>query len=122
MGKSSEVVRSTSTPSVNDGEMLHVAEEKHRDTDIALDFVERHEGFTYTSEQERAVVRKIDVWLMPLVRLHSFSVCLTRLLTGLQMFASYCLQYMDKSVMAQAAIYDLVSDLKLVGQDYSWCS
>ena len=29
---------------------------------------------------------------------------------------------MDKSVMAQSAIYDLEIDLHLVGQDYSWCS
>ncbi|KAH8664252.1 allantoate permease [Xylariales sp. PMI_506] len=29
---------------------------------------------------------------------------------------------MDKSVMAQSAIYDLQSSLGLVGQQYSWCS
>ncbi|KAH8895229.1 allantoate permease [Thozetella sp. PMI_491] len=29
---------------------------------------------------------------------------------------------MDKSVLPQAAIYGLLDDLHLVGQDYSWCS
>lgn len=41
---------------------------------------------------------------------------------ALQMFTSYMIQYMDKSVMGQAAIYDLITDLGLVGQQYSWCS
>lgn len=38
------------------------------------------------------------------------------------MIISYTIQFMDKSVMAQAAVYDLLTDLKLVGQQYSWCS
>src|SRR5687767_14728830 len=38
------------------------------------------------------------------------------------MFTSYMIQYMDKSVLGQAAIYDLITDLGLVGQQYSWCS
>lgn len=38
------------------------------------------------------------------------------------MVVSYTIQYMDKSVMAQSAIYDLQKDLHLEKQDYSWCS
>ena len=67
MGKSAEVVRSASAPSLGHGDVMPISAEKHREADVALDFVERHEGFTYTKEQERAVVRKIDMWLMPLV-------------------------------------------------------
>lgn len=39
-----------------------------------------------------------------------------------QMLVSYMLQYMDKGVMAQAAVYDIIPSLGLKGQDYSWCS
>lgn len=48
----------------------------NKHADAALDFVEQHEGFSYTREEERALVRKIDWVLMPLVRemLHSRGV------------------------------------------------
>ena len=35
--------------------------------DEALGFVEKHERFSYTPEQDRAVLRKFDRHLMPLV-------------------------------------------------------
>lgn len=35
--------------------------------DKALDFLDAHEAVTFTKEEERAVVRKIDWVLMPLV-------------------------------------------------------
>lgn len=38
------------------------------------------------------------------------------------MIVSYTIQFMDKSVMAQSAVYDLQTNLGLKGQDYSWCS
>ncbi|OQV03839.1 hypothetical protein CLAIMM_08829 [Cladophialophora immunda] len=72
--------------------------------DAALGFLETHENFTYTKEDEKAVLRKIDKILVPL------------------MMGSYIIQYMDKSVMAQTAIYDLFTSLGLHGQQYSWCS
>lgn len=91
-------------PSTDTGAVVDVPLEKHQDADVALKFVEEHEGITFTKEEEQAVLRKIDWVLMPL------------------MFVSYCIQYMDKSVIAQAVIYGLQEDLNLVGQDYSWCS
>ncbi|KAJ9623744.1 hypothetical protein H2204_011146 [Knufia peltigerae] len=72
--------------------------------DAALGFLETHENFTYTEEDEKAVLWKIDKVLVPL------------------MMGSYIIQYMDKSVMSQTAIYDLFTSLGLVGQQYSWCS
>lgn len=77
---------------------------RYDQADAALGFIENHGPVTYTPEEERAVLKKIDWVLMPL------------------MIVSYTIQYMDKSVMAQSAIYDLQTDLGLVGQDYSWCS
>ncbi|KAH8803568.1 major facilitator superfamily domain-containing protein [Xylogone sp. PMI_703] len=81
-----------------------IAEVAHEHADEALGFVEKHGDFTFTEEQDRAVLRKIDWRIMPL------------------MFVSYVLQYMDKSVMAQSQVYGLKEDLHLVGQQYSWCS
>jgi hypothetical protein len=50
-------VHSSSTP-----------EEKIQDADVALAFIEQHGRIEYTPEQEKAVIRKIDWALMPLVR------------------------------------------------------
>ncbi|TVY59490.1 putative transporter, partial [Lachnellula cervina] len=72
--------------------------------DAALAFLETSEVVTYTRKEEKAIVRKIDWVLMPLMTI------------------SYTIQYMDKSVMAQAAVYDLIKNLGLKGQEYSWCS
>jgi len=41
--------------------------EIHKHGDAALDFLETHERITYTAEEEKAVIRKIDRVLMPLV-------------------------------------------------------
>ncbi|EXJ92787.1 hypothetical protein A1O3_01339 [Capronia epimyces CBS 606.96] len=71
--------------------------------DEALRFVEKHEGFSYTVEEDKAVLKKIDRHLMPLL------------------FVSYLFQYMDKSIMAQSLVYGLREDLGLKGQEYSWC-
>lgn len=40
---------------------------KHHHADAALEFVENHEGVTFTEAEENALVRKIDWILMPLV-------------------------------------------------------
>ena len=53
--------------SCNDGEIIKVTDVKLGEADVALGFIEQHEGFTYTPDQEKAVLRKIDFWLMPLV-------------------------------------------------------
>lgn len=39
----------------------------HAHGDKALEFLDTHEAVTFTKEEERAVVRKIDQVLMPLV-------------------------------------------------------
>lgn len=41
----------------------------HQQGDTALGILENHEPITFTPEEERRVVRKIDMVLMPLVRL-----------------------------------------------------
>ncbi|KAK5022231.1 hypothetical protein LTS07_010311 [Exophiala sideris] len=83
---------------------LEVGEPLHEHADEALRFIEQHQGFTYTPEQDKAVLKKIDRHLMPLL------------------FFSYLFQYMDKSIMAQSVVYGRRQNLGLEGQQYSWCS
>jgi hypothetical protein len=95
---------SATSDSVHDGELTEVRAQRGVKADIALDFLEKQGDapVTYTEDQYKKVLRKIDWRLMPL------------------MFTSYMIQYMDKSVLPQAAIYGLVEDLDFTGQDYSW--
>ncbi|KAF7555492.1 hypothetical protein G7Z17_g2110 [Cylindrodendrum hubeiense] len=55
-------------------------------------------------EDEKKLVRKIDMHLMPIL------------------IVSYGLQYLDKTSLAYSAILGLQEDLHLVGQQYSWTS
>ncbi|KAI9166392.1 transporter [Paramyrothecium foliicola] len=57
-----------------------------------------------SSEEEKKLVRKIDMRLMPLL------------------IVSYGLQYLDKTSLAYSAILGLREDLNLVGQQFSWAS
>ncbi|PSS32120.1 hypothetical protein PHLCEN_2v2116 [Hermanssonia centrifuga] len=53
-------------------------------------------------EEDRKVLRKIDLWLMPVI------------------VVVYFLQQLDKSSLSYASVFDLVQDAHLVGQQYSW--
>ncbi|KAH6976884.1 major facilitator superfamily domain-containing protein [Ilyonectria destructans] len=57
-----------------------------------------------SAEEDRRLLRKIDLCLLPVLAI------------------SYMLQYLDKSAMGYTAIIGLRDDLNLVGQDYSWAS
>ncbi|WWD16913.1 hypothetical protein CI109_101345 [Kwoniella shandongensis] len=56
----------------------------------------------YTIEEDRRVLRKIDLW-----------VCLPMLLT-------YTLVHLDKSSLSYAAVFDLKKETHLHGTEYSW--
>lgn len=62
------------------------------------------EQVVYTAEEERALVRKIDLYVLPFMCLVFFS------------------QYLDKQSLSYAAVFGLKTDLKMVGHDYSWCT
>ncbi|ORX38210.1 pantothenate transporter [Kockovaella imperatae] len=59
---------------------------------------------TITPEEEKKVLRKIDLIVLPLF------------------FLIYGFQYLDKIALSYAAIFGMKTDLHLVGQDYSWCA
>ncbi|WRT65280.1 uncharacterized protein IL334_002223 [Kwoniella shivajii] len=74
------------------------------ETEDADAFLASHGVGTYTHESNRKLLRRIDMYLLPL------------------MCVSYCIQYIDKSALAYAAVFDLKKDLHLVGQEYSLLS
>ncbi|KAF9891120.1 hypothetical protein FE257_005056 [Aspergillus nanangensis] len=58
----------------------------------------------YTAEEEKAVVRKIDMIILPFL-------CFV-----------FFLQYLDKQSLSYAAVFGLIDDLNLTNTQYSWCS
>ncbi|ODV83729.1 hypothetical protein CANARDRAFT_9292 [[Candida] arabinofermentans NRRL YB-2248] len=88
----------------------HLTDESTSDADIekahnAVINVTSHtpsEYVDYTPEEEKAVVRKIDLYVLPFMCFVFFS------------------QYLDKQSLSYAAIFGLKTDLKLVGDQYSW--
>ncbi|KAI7484343.1 hypothetical protein KC351_g4532 [Hortaea werneckii] len=61
-------------------------------------------GDSYTEEEERAVVRKIDLAVLPMI-------C-----------GVFFLQYLDKQSLSYAGAFELITDLGLTNSQYSWCS
>ncbi|SCW03849.1 LAFE_0H00364g1_1 [Lachancea fermentati] len=62
------------------------------------------ETITFTEAEEREVVKKIDRFLLPF------------------MCAIFFSQYLDKQSLTYASVFDLKTDLKMAGHDYSWCT
>ncbi|RMY72284.1 hypothetical protein D0863_04616 [Hortaea werneckii] len=82
----------TSTPEVD-------TKSHSNDVQEVLDY-----GDSYTEEEERAVVRKIDLAVLPMI-------C-----------GVFFLQYLDKQSLSYAGAFELITDLGLTNSQYSWCS
>ncbi|KAL2857735.1 major facilitator superfamily domain-containing protein [Aspergillus pseudoustus] len=65
---------------------------------------EAQTGTTLDCEDEKALMRKVDWNILPV------------------MFVAYMLQYLDKSALGNTAIFGIQESLKLVGDQYSWAS
>ncbi|KAK3669763.1 hypothetical protein LTR78_010336 [Recurvomyces mirabilis] len=61
-------------------------------------------GDSYTTEQDKAVLRKIDLAVLPMI-------C-----------AVFFLQYLDKQSLSYASVFGLITDLGMTSKQYSWCS
>ncbi|CAH0054052.1 unnamed protein product [Clonostachys solani] len=59
---------------------------------------------TFTPEEERRVLRKIDLVVLPFM-------CFT-----------FMLQYLDKQSLSYAGVFGLIDDLNLTSKEYSWTS
>lgn len=62
------------------------------------------EHVEFTAEEEKALVRKIDLYILPFMCLVFFA------------------QYLDKQSMSYSLIFGLAKDLKFTSHDISWCS
>ncbi|KAH7223075.1 major facilitator superfamily domain-containing protein [Fusarium oxysporum] len=81
---------------------------KNKDSTTASTKIEHRDGTHVTFEaideaEERQVVRKLDLHVLPLMTLVYFCM------------------YLDKQSITYAAIFGLRSDLNLTGEEYSWC-
>ncbi|GMM42478.1 allantoate permease [Hanseniaspora uvarum] len=74
------------------------------DVDDAMKYADEIRDFEFTPEEEKKLVRKLDLCLLPIMGL------------------SYSLQFLDKTSIGSAAILGLRTDLKMVGKDYSTAS
>lgn len=82
---------------------VDVLDEKSiKELDVAYKFKEKAEGLDVSPEEEKKLVRKIDLALLPLL--------------GMLMAC----QNMDKSLNSYAAIMGMREDLNFLGQSYSW--
>ncbi|KAF8333911.1 allantoate permease [Amanita rubescens] len=76
---------------------------EHPCRDEALQVLKSEEkNHVITEEENRRVLRKIDLHLMPL------------------MFAIYFLQYMDKQTLSFSSVFGIRRDAHLIGDEYSW--
>ncbi|KAK5137358.1 hypothetical protein LTR08_008936 [Meristemomyces frigidus] len=73
-----------------------------KDSDVLGNVVDAEES--YTVEEERAVLRKIDLAVLPMI-------C-----------AVFFLQYLDKQCLSYASVFGLIADLEMTSLQYSWCS
>ncbi|KAF9635023.1 putative pantothenate transporter protein [Lasiodiplodia theobromae] len=68
------------------------------------DVIVESESLTFTAEEERRIVRKIDCVVLPLL-------CFV-----------FLAQYLDKQTISYASVFGLITDLNLTGSQYSWCT
>ncbi|KAI1504270.1 putative allantoate permease [Biscogniauxia marginata] len=61
-------------------------------------------GDPITLSEERALLRKIDYTILPMM-------CLV-----------FFLQYLDKQSLSYASVFGLITDLNMTNEQYSWCS
>lgn len=59
-------------------------------------------GVVFTAQQEKKVLRKIDLRVLPI------------------MLGAYFLQQLDKSSLSYSSVFDIQGDAHLVGLQYSW--
>ncbi|KAJ9092801.1 hypothetical protein QFC21_006677 [Naganishia friedmannii] len=78
----------------------HVIGEK--EVDEAAKVIAEAGKVEYTLEEDKAVLRKIDTWILPVL-------CI-----------AYLVQQLDKSSVSYAAVFDLREATHLKGQQYSW--
>jgi hypothetical protein len=70
--------------------------------DKAADFLATQERITVSPEDNKRILKKIDLTLLPI------------------MLVVYFLQQLDKSSLSYASVFGIIQDANLKGQEYSW--
>ncbi|KAF4764718.1 Major facilitator superfamily domain general substrate transporter [Penicillium solitum] len=94
-------------PAVTSNDAKDISKVNIEDADDTLQALEKYQsqlGTPLSPEDDRRILRRIDICLIPVL------------------FLSYLFQYLDKQAMGYSAILGLRTDMHLVGQDYSWAS
>lgn len=76
--------------------------EEHARREKAADFLASHDDTSFTIEEEKAVLRRVDSRILPLL------------------LGAYFFQQLDKSTLSFTSIFGLADDAHLVGTEYSW--
>jgi hypothetical protein len=85
------------------GPQIEAADEISAVKETPVDLIKKiNHGVVFTFEEEKAVLRKIDLRILPLI-----------------LFA-YFLQQLDKSSLSYASVFNIQRDAGLVGLQYSW--
>lgn len=82
--------------------MLKVDEKVIIEEDITSLIVDSDQVIEYDEEKDRKLLRKIDMYILPVMML------------------IYCFQFMDKTTPGVASVLGFRKDLKMVGTMYSW--
>jgi hypothetical protein len=77
---------------------------------------------SYTAEEEKRVVRKIDCVILPMVSQAKLLILSGHSLTEQPMCFVFFCQYLDKQSLSYASVAGLITDLKMDASQYSWCS
>ncbi|KAI1109880.1 MFS general substrate transporter [Nemania sp. NC0429] len=70
--------------------------------DKAAQFISQHGVVSYTYEEERAVLKRVDMRILPLL------------------LGAYFFQQLDKSSLSYVSIFGIIDDAHLTSQEYSW--
>ncbi|EPX75385.1 membrane transporter [Schizosaccharomyces octosporus yFS286] len=76
----------------------------NHDVEIGVGEIQQIDELAYTEEEERKLVKKIDLLILP-------SLCLI-----------FFAQYLDKQSITYTSVFGLKTDLHMTGNQYSWCS
>ena len=95
IGDANNVITTIISPSGNEVKVTG-------DVDEAMKLALKSQSITFTEEEDRRLVRKIDLYMFPL------------------MCVLYAIQFMDKVSTGSAAVMGLRTDLKMHGNQYSW--
>lgn len=80
---------------------IHTTDSNSGDTIGSIHYNSYLEYVTFTQEEEHLVIRRIDMFILPLMCLIFFA------------------QYLDKQSLTYAAVFGLETELKMAGHDYS---